>query len=632
MISMTKRLAQILGASVIAAGVPLAATQAQEMTFEWIQRGDAVEDAGVSGGLAWGDFDNDGDPDLYVANWRGQQNLLYRNLEGTLTRVKDDPVVTDSAWSSGAAWGDYDGDGDLDLFVANQRNEHNQLYRNDGPDGFARVEDGDIVSDYGDSHSAAWGDYDGDGDLDLVVANSSKQPNFLYRNTGDATFERVRDTGWTSDLENSFGVAWADYDDDGDLDLFVANYAEEPNALYRNEGNGRLQRVTEGPVAKDLAPSLGGSWGDYDNDGDLDLFVANSLGFFQPVADILYRNDGQGGFKPVENAATLQEGVSGGSSWADIDLDGDLDLLVVGYAGPNRVYVNDGDGGLEPLAETFPLDLAHFSTGHGWADFDDDGDLDLAVANWQNQDNNLFGNPGGGGHWLRVRLRAEGLNRFAIGAKIRLATDRDGALRWQRRDIAAGTSFRSQEPADQTFGLGDAERVAQLVVEWPSGQVERLTDLAVNRTVIVMEGRGVIAERVPTPKPPSISDLLATVVAEDGIEAAVARYREIRAESSDAWDVSPDALSALTMTLLRRGLVDEAIRSQALAVAEYPRSGAARQLMVRLYAYLGRSDDAAKALDELVRNLDETDGLTADERQSLRNEAGFQRKHLRGIN
>jgi len=621
------RLAGVLGAIVVAAAAPAVTSQAQETTFEWIQRSDVVEDAGVSAGLAWGDYDDDGDPDLFVANWRGQRNLLYRNLEGALVRVSDGPVVTDPGWSSGGAWGDYDGDGDLDLFVANQHNEHNQLYRNDGPDGFTRVEEGDIVSDYGDSYSAAWGDLDGDGYLDLVVANSSKQPNFLYRNKGGATFERVRDPSWTSDQENSFGVAWGDYDDDGDLDLFVANYAAAPNALYRNEGNERLVRVVEGPIAEDLAPSLGGSWADYDNDGDLDLFVANSVGFFQPVADILYRNDGQGVFEAVENAATLKEGVSGGSSWADIDLDGDLDLLVVEYTGPNRLYINNGEGGLEPQTETFPLDLAHFSTGHGWADYDDDGDLDLAVANWQNQDNNLFGNPGGDGHWLRVRLRTEGTNRYAIGAKIRLATDHTDALSWQRRDVTAGTSFRSQEPADQTFGLGDAEQVAQLVVEWPSGQVERLANLAVDRTVTIVEGLGVVAERTPRSRPPAIGSLLATVAAENGVEVAIARFREIRREAPETWDISPDALSALTLTLLRQGQVDEAVSIQELAVEEYPRSGAARQLMVRLYSHLGRAAESQEALAELVRNLDEIDDLSADERQSLRNEAGFMRKH-----
>jgi hypothetical protein len=176
--------------------------------------------------------------------------------------------------------------------------------------------------------------------------------------------------------------------------------------------------IQTGDAVQDGGVSAGLASGDFDDDGDVDLFIANSIGFFQPAADTLYRNEGNGVFRPVENAATLHAGTSGGSSWADVDLD---------------------------------------------------GDLDLAVANWQGQDNNLFGNPGTGAHWLRVTLRAAGANRRAIGAKLRLATRRDGSLVWQRRDVTAGSSFRSQEPAAQTFGLGSETRAAELGIEWPSG-------------------------------------------------------------------------------------------------------------------------------------------------------------------
>ena len=601
------------------------AATAEGPTFEWIQRGDVVQDGGVSAGLAWGDYDGDGDPDLFIANWRGQPNLLYRNQEGELARVTEGPVATDTAWSSGGAWGDYDGDGDLDLFVANQNNQHNQLYRNDGEEGFARVEEGDVVSDFGDSYSAAWGDYDGDGHLDLVVANSGTQPNFLYRNRGDSTFERVTDPSWAGDREPSHGVSWADYDDDGDLDLFVANYSPAPNALYRNQGDGRLARVAEGPIAEDAVSSLGGAWADYDNDGDLDLFVANSVGFFGPAPDVLYRNDGEGGFTPVDNAATRDAGASGGASWADVDLDGDLDLFVVGYASPNQLYLNDGQGDLQPMEQTFPLDLAHFATGHGWADFDADGDPDLAVANWQGQDNNLFGNPGTGAHWLRVRLRTDGPNRRAIGAKVRLATGSGDGRVWQRRDVAAGGSFRSQDPADQLFGLGAEERVAELVVEWPSGAVETLTDLAADATVTIAEGEGVIGrDSVPAAAPPVAGALTSTIEAE-GIEAAIARYHQLRLEQPEAWDYGPDALSALTISLLRQGQPDASVRIQ--RVAEFPRSGSAGQLLVRLYQYLGRAEEARSALNALVARVDELEGLHEDEREALRDQVGFLEKH-----
>ena len=126
--------------TVLIGTTPAAADEPQPVTFDWIQTGALVEDAGISGGLAWSDYDRDGDVDLFIANWRKQPNLLYRNDNGALARVENTPVTTDRTWSSGGAWGDYDGDGDLDLFVANQRNQHNQLYRNDGAAGMVRVE------------------------------------------------------------------------------------------------------------------------------------------------------------------------------------------------------------------------------------------------------------------------------------------------------------------------------------------------------------------------------------------------------------------------------------------------------------------------------------------------------------
>ena len=191
-----------------------------------------VSCTGYSNGVAWGDYDNDGDLDLYVANL-SEANVLYRNNgDGTFTDVTSEAGVGCTGYSRGVAWGDYDNDGDLDLYVANSDGA-NVLYRNNGDGTFTDVTDEAGVGCTGSSRGVAWGDYDNDGDLDLYVANFY-EANVLYRNNGDGTFTMVgAGVGCTG---SSKGVAWGDYDNDGDLDLYVANW-DEANVLYRNNGN-----------------------------------------------------------------------------------------------------------------------------------------------------------------------------------------------------------------------------------------------------------------------------------------------------------------------------------------------------------------------------------------------------------
>jgi hypothetical protein len=160
--------------------------------FFRIGSGDVVNDGGISAGVAWGDFDNDGVVDLFVANWQNQRNFLYRNAgDATFTKILEGDIVNDVAhydpYSSGPCWGDFNNDGFLDMFVANQRDRNNFLYMNNGDGTFTKITDDPVVTDGGASFSSAWGDYDNDGYLDLFVANAFNQDNFLYRNKGDGT-------------------------------------------------------------------------------------------------------------------------------------------------------------------------------------------------------------------------------------------------------------------------------------------------------------------------------------------------------------------------------------------------------------------------------------------------------------
>jgi hypothetical protein len=215
-------------------------------------------------------------------------NLLFQNDgDGTFTKITSGAIVVDDASTLACSWADYDNDGDLDLFLAGGGN-NNSLYRNDGNGEFTKITSGPIVTDLERSQGGSWGDYDNDGDLDLLVTTlnyNTTSNNFLYQNNGDGTFTKITEGVIVTDRGTSIGSSWGDYDNDGDLDLFVAN-AVDNNMLFSNNGDGTFIRVTTGEVVNDGTFSRACISGDYDNDGDLDLFVAGEGNY------LLYANDG----------------------------------------------------------------------------------------------------------------------------------------------------------------------------------------------------------------------------------------------------------------------------------------------------------------------------------------------------
>ncbi len=191
---------------------------------------------------SWGDYNNDGYADLFVPNAEspGKANLLYTNNgDGSFTKVLTGKIVTDVRASIGGSWGDYDNDGDLDLFVANQVSSVNDLYINNNDETFSKLMTGEVVTETSNSISGSWIDYDNDGDLDLFVTNWQNGKNFLYENSGYPNYELIKITSGSivNDQENSMGGAWADYDNDGDLDLFIANRGNQNNSFYRNDAH-----------------------------------------------------------------------------------------------------------------------------------------------------------------------------------------------------------------------------------------------------------------------------------------------------------------------------------------------------------------------------------------------------------
>lgn len=256
-----------------------------------------VNQAGYSETAAFGDFDNDGWVDCYVTNSEGnKRNFLYHNAgNGTMVPVTEGVMVTDGGSSRNVTWVDMDSDGDSDLFITNENNERNHVYRNDGNGVFTKLNDVAIATSLVSTMSSCWGDTDGDGDMDVFLANSGNI-NQYFRNEGNFIFTPFEDSDITLSAYNSFSCAWGDIDNDGDLDLFVTNAFKSgirlKNLLYINDGSGHLIQETSEIVTQDLGWSYGCAFGDYDNDGFLDLAVATTRFGNVDESDYLYRNNG----------------------------------------------------------------------------------------------------------------------------------------------------------------------------------------------------------------------------------------------------------------------------------------------------------------------------------------------------
>lgn len=449
-------------------------------SFTRLTTGNIVNDDGASFSTSWGDYDNDGYQDLFVAN-SGQNNFLYHNNgDGTFTAVKLLNLVSDGGNSSCASWGDYDNDGFLDLFVGNY-NQKNFLYRNNGNGTFTKITSGAIVDDIENTYGCSWGDYDNDRFLDMFVTNHA-QNNSLYHNNGDGTFTKITEGEIVNDGGDSRGCAWGDYDNDSYLDLFVANYMQN-NFLYHNNGDGTFTKITTGEIANDGGYSNSCNWIDFDNDGDFDLFVTNA---YQP--HFLYLNWGDGTFTRIKTDIIPNKlGYSYSSTWGDFDNDGDLDVYIVNAGENNFLYSNNGDGTFTQITTGEIVTNKTNSRGCSNADFDNDGDLDIFVANRKDENNLLYSNDGNSNSWINIKCVGTSSNVSAIGAKVKVKAAIDGDAIWQLRDISGQSGLAGQNSLNAEFGLGNASVIDSIIVEWPGGIVQVMTNVPVNQFLTVTE-------------------------------------------------------------------------------------------------------------------------------------------------
>jgi hypothetical protein len=471
-----------------------------------------TSDRASTGGISFTDYDGDGDSDIYVTNGYDvssqdpgpQANRFYEYSQGHFEARKIEGLDDVEGFSSGSAWADFDNDGDLDTFIANQRDQENVLLlqeiTEDGSVRFVRRATAQLAEDKGWSYSVAAADADNDGFVDIYVSNgglSHSGVNFLYRNVEGAAIQRVFNTDAVASDHASGGASWSDYDGDGDQDLVVAN---RPTAdmqgfklsLFRNDGNMQFSRMDDKALPGDATFPMSVAWGDIDNDGDQDLYAGNLYG----MANDLYENLGDGTFRVMSGGrATTDAGSSYAVTFGDLDNDADLDLVVANWGGASEIYLNDGTGHFEQTSSEAFRRSIHYASSLALSDCDGDGDLDILIGNWPNhpgkgfEENVLIENRFANGNWIRVGLEGVTSNRSAIGALIVVETAMDGETRQQVREVRTTSGWRSQGDLVQHFGLGTATAVSKVVIDWPSGYSQTIVDPPLNQILNVREGR-----------------------------------------------------------------------------------------------------------------------------------------------
>ena len=527
-------------------------TESAGITFEHTDGRSGIrlfnEFLGSGGGFF--DYDADGDLDIYLVNGAIQtenaqtetpHNVLYRNNgDGTFTDVTETAGVGSTAYGVGATVGDYDNDGDLDLYVTNFGKD--QLYRNNGDGTFTDVTKQAKVANPNWGTSCAFADVDNDGNLDLYVTNyAAYHPkadkrceeqgvhvycgphaypavhDTFYKNNGDGTFTDVSTVYRPSDLipQHGLGVTFGDYDNDGDIDLYVAN-DQDPNFLFQNpfqnEKKGSFLEIAliSGVCYNDMGKEeagMGTDFGDYNNDGQLDLTVSN----YQTETNTLYHNHDGSFFIDntiVSGIAEVTHGYLGwGIKFFDYDNDGYQDIFVanghvmdniselekhVTYPQKNLLFRNLGNGTFtHVMSQTGGLALKKVSRGTAIGDYDNDGDLDILVTNCNQRPDLLQNAVGTRNNWIQIQVVGKQSNRSGIGARLKLVT----GTHVQYREVQSGGSYLSFHDLRAHFGVGKAEQIELLEIRWPTGLIDRATQLPVNQQFLAVEGSKIVPIR-----------------------------------------------------------------------------------------------------------------------------------------
>jgi hypothetical protein len=494
--------------------------------------------ANMAGGSVFDDFNGDGRPDVFLTSFDVDLGaaLFVNRGDGTFDDQAAAWGLKEHALALNCAAGDYDNDGRLDVLLLRGGWENSApltLLHHAG-DHFEDVTAAAGLAEPIASQSAAWGDYDNDGDLDILVAGEyletptsglfadpralasrdARNRCRLYHNNGDGTFDDVAEPAGVTNDRYAKGIAWGDYDADGWIDAYVSNMGG-PNRLYRNNGDGTFEDRAESLGVAEPTNSFACWFWDHDNDGRLDLFVCGYQAFLtdyasdqlgqprRPGVELprLYRNLGPEGFRDATADAALDRVfLPMGANFGDIDNDGFLDVYLstgrpsYAFLVPNVLLKNVGGTSFEDVSQR--SGTAHLQKGHGvsFADYDADGDLDLfaelgGAVPGDRAHNALFRNPGHRRHWLALKLVGTKANRLAIGARLRVDVEGpDGTVHSVHRTIGGNSSYGGNRLVEHV-GLGDGRRVREIAITWPgSGAKQTLRDVPIDRTIEITEG------------------------------------------------------------------------------------------------------------------------------------------------
>lgn len=454
-----------------------------QVIFSDVSSTAGINAVGSNHGLSVGDYDNDGDDDLFFPRNNNFDNILYRNNgDGTFTDVTATAGLGYAGSSNNAVWGDLNKDGWLDLYVGNVF-EPNLLYYNNGDGTFTEGGQTAGVDHDGKTKSLILIDINNDSWLDIYVANANEQ-NAFYLNNTDGSFSDIVFPSNTKDELNAMAAIFFDFDNDNDQDLYLTHDGNEANILYENNGSGYFTDVSVSSGTNIAAQGMGVDAGDINKDGFLDLYITNLYD------NALLLNNGDGTFTNIAVSAGVNDyGMGWGTNFLDFDNDGQVDIYVSNdtYFSPypNVLYKNNGDNTFTIVGEN---DIVS-STGGGYAtactDINDDGMIDLLIANaGMIEGNQLLRNLSPtNGNWLKVNAIGTLSNESAIGARITVEANGEIFI----DQVMAGNGYATQNSLTQHFGLGNATMIDRVSVQFPSGIVNELENVSPNQTITITE-------------------------------------------------------------------------------------------------------------------------------------------------
>ncbi len=463
----------------------LTTLQSQNPLFDDISSIAGTGNSINNNGVVTGDFDNDGFEDIFIPSRLNDNRLMKNNGDGTFENVIASSGIEINGLTMTGSWGDIDNDGDLDLFVANYNTAtapySNYLYLNDGAGNFTDISATAGIATFDQTRSVHMMDLNEDGFLDIYVCNLL-QENTLWQNNGDNTFRNMVFPTGLRDVSISMGAIFFDYDNDGDQDVYLTHDGNKENIMYENMGTGTFRDVSAARGLNLAAQGMGVDHGDINNDGHLDIYVTN-LG-----PNFMLLNDGQGNYTDIAAAAGVDDmgGMGWGCFFVDFDNDGWEDIYVVNDSNfspaSNKLFKNNGDSTFTQVSDNSPLFSFFRGRGGIWCDFNNDGHLDIAVAN-DDIGVQLFENKNTENNWIAFDIEGTDVVPDAYGTRIQLTAEAGTLI----AEKSCGQSYASQSSHRVYFGLGKGE-ASDILFQWTDGSEDFYSGLEKNKIHFIKQG------------------------------------------------------------------------------------------------------------------------------------------------